>query len=324
MLPTTSGGSTGWLRPNRVIDVMGKIKNWLCLFVVCLTAFGVEARNARVLQGCLGTYHGEPRLANGRVDLQRLLTELADIRANTYSWLIWERPTDWDDLKLFLPLARAQKIKVWVNLVPPSESPPHASHYSEPFRLDYARWGIEIARLSLREKNLVAWSIDDFPYDLDTFTPEAMRKILTDVRAINPRLAFVPCCYFSHLKAKFIQTYAPMFDGILFPYRDESGRANTTNANHVISELKTLRERLGRSVPIIVDVYASKHSQHAVSNVEYVEAVMIAARQHADGVMIYRHQHEDENPEKYRVVKKLFNAWAQKIRFETPGKQGGG
>jgi hypothetical protein len=102
-----------------------------------------------------------------------------------------------------------------------------------------------------------------------------------------------------------------MFDGILFPYRDESSRsANTTNASNVISELKVLRQRLGAPIPIIVDIYATKHSKHAVSDAKYVEDVMIAARQQADGVMIYCHQHENENPEKYRVVKKLFNKWA--------------
>src|SRR5262245_4401121 len=147
---------------------MENLKKSFCLFVVCLVALAAQAGDSHSLQGCLGTYHGEPRLANGRVDCHQLLAELAEIRANTYSWLIWEKPTDWDDLKLFLPLARAQKIRVWVTLVPPSESPPLTSHFSEPFRLDYARWGIEIARLSLQETNLVAWSIDDFPYDTET------------------------------------------------------------------------------------------------------------------------------------------------------------
>ena len=36
--------------------------------------------------------------------------------------------------------------RVW----PPSESPPsYGRQYSEPFRLDYARWAEEIARLSI-------------------------------------------------------------------------------------------------------------------------------------------------------------------------------
>jgi hypothetical protein len=288
---------------------MEQIKRWLCVFGVVAGVLATEAGNVKALQNCRGTYHGEPRLENGRVDLQRLLTELKEIGANTYSWLLYEKSTDWDDLKLFLPLARAQHINVWVTLLPPSESPPHSPSFSEPYRLDYARWSTEIARLSAREKNLVAWSIDDFPYDLATFTPEAMQKILADVRAIAPDLAFVPCCYFSHLKPKFIETYAPLFDAILFPYRDESSHANTTNATHVLSELKVLRQRLGLSLPIIVDVYATKHSHHAVSDAGYVEAVMVAAKKGADGVMIYCHQDKRVNPEKYEVVSRLFNSW---------------
>src|SRR5436190_1053985 len=128
------------------------------------------------VRGTLGTYDGEPRLPNGRVDAQKLVSELTDLHANTYNWLIWHAKTDWEDLKLFLPQARKNQINVWVTLVPPSESPPkYGANYSEPFRLDYARWAKEIAQLSVREKNLVAWSLDDFSSaNTDFFTPEKL------------------------------------------------------------------------------------------------------------------------------------------------------
>ena len=53
---------------------------------------------------------------------------------------------------------------------PPSASPPlYGTLYSEPFRLDYERWAKEIAQLSVREKNLIAWSLDDsLLYYVDT------------------------------------------------------------------------------------------------------------------------------------------------------------
>ena len=92
------------------------------------------------LRNVFGTYNAAPRRADGRVDLAFLLEDLSAIGANTYNWLIWHAATDWDDLKAFLPQARERRIRVWVTLVPPSESPPHAKNYSEPFRLDYERW----------------------------------------------------------------------------------------------------------------------------------------------------------------------------------------
>ncbi len=150
---------------------------------------------AQAIRGSLGTYDGEPRGKDGRVDIPRLISELVEIRANTYHWLINHAATDWDDLQRFLPLARRHQVRVWVCLVPPSESPPHTKYYSEPFRLDYQRWAVELAKLSVREPNLVAWSIDDFQYSLrSTFAPAQMRKILGAARAINPSWPLFPAC----------------------------------------------------------------------------------------------------------------------------------
>ena len=96
-----------------------------------------NAQAARVnnLRGSFGTYDAEPRQADGRVDVERLVAELTAIKANTYNFLVWRAATDWEDFKLFLPRAREHQIKVWVTLVPPSESPPHTGQFSEPFRL---------------------------------------------------------------------------------------------------------------------------------------------------------------------------------------------
>jgi hypothetical protein len=107
-----------------------------------------------------------------------LLRELAEQHAQTYSWLIWRGEHDWDDLQAFLPSARKQGLRVWVTLVPPSESPPKNRNYSEPFRLDYERWALEIARLSLREPALVGWSIDDFVWNTKDLTPRACARSL--------------------------------------------------------------------------------------------------------------------------------------------------
>jgi len=183
-----------------------------------------QSARIKLLSGTFGTYDAEPRFPNHRVDTDRLVSELVKVKANTYNFLIHHRPTDWDDLQLFLPKARANHIKVWVTLVPPSEPP-----FAEPFQLDFLRWGIELAKLSLQEPSLVAWSIDDFSYDAKIFTEEYIAKMVEDSHAINPQLAFVPCLYFKQMKPALVEKYRPYVDGILFPYRHEMGQRNLTD-----------------------------------------------------------------------------------------------
>jgi hypothetical protein len=259
----------------------------------------------QALRGSLGTFDGEPRGKDGRVDIPRLIAELVEIRANTYHWLIDHAATDWDDLHRFLPLARKRQIRVWVGLAPPAESPPHTKNYSEPFRLDYQRWAAELAKLSLREPNLVAWSIDDFDED---FTPVQMQKILATAREINPKLAFAPCIYFMSVTPRFAARYHALFDGILFPYRHDSGGANLTDASLVADEVQKIKKILGPSVPVIVDVYATAHSALGSTTPEYVRQVMVSAHRSADGVHVYCHQ--DRGGEKYRIIMELFRQWS--------------
>jgi len=270
---------------------------------------GPEDRTSAI-RGCFGTYAGVSRQKDRRVDVARLVKELAELKADSYNWLIHDRATDWEDLKLFLPQARTNHIRVWVTLVPPSESPPNNKMFSEPFRLDYERWAVEIAKLSVAEKNLVAWSIDDFTHNLKFYTPEKLRGIVAGARAINPHLAFVPCCYFSGIRPKFIAECRDSLDGILFPYRSESGKIGLTDASLVAAEVEKIRALVGPSLPVIVDVYASRHSSLGDSTPEYVREVMTAARQSADGVMIYCHQNPIAQAEKFGVIKELFGAWS--------------
>jgi len=52
--------------------------------------------------------------------------------------------------------------------------------YAEPFRLDYDKWAIEFAKLSVQEPNLVAWSIDDFTHNLKVYTPAYVKQMMDD------------------------------------------------------------------------------------------------------------------------------------------------
>src|SRR5215468_4677474 len=163
-----------------------------------------RTERSKVLMGTRATYCSAPRKTDGRVDVQKLVDELVEGGANTYSFCIHAQATDWDDLKLILPRAREKGIRIWASIVPPSESPPRTKAYAEPFRLDYQRWAVEFAKLGLLETNLVAWSIDDFTHNLKVYTPDYVKTMLGAARDINPRLAFVPCCYYPSITPQFV------------------------------------------------------------------------------------------------------------------------
>jgi hypothetical protein len=112
--------------------------------------------------------------------------------------------------------------------------------------------------------------------------------------------------------------YRPFVDGILFPYRHEAGKRNLSDWDTLEAELARVKERFGGDLPVILDVYATKHSQLNDSNAEYVKQVMTIGRRSADGVIIYCHQYEASSPEKYQVVKDLFAQWASEKRGKAP------
>jgi hypothetical protein len=284
---------------------------YLCL-LVCLCGCSSAPRNNKraarqaALKNVRATYCSAPRKPDGRIDIDRLVSELVDIGANTYSFCIHASATDWDDLKLLLPRARQHHIRVWASIVPPSESPPKTKAYAEPFRLDYEKWAVEFARLSLKEPNLVAWSIDDFTHNLKVYTPAYVQGMLAGAHKINPRLAFVPCCYFPSITPAFVSNYCSSLDGILFPYRHESAGSNLKDASLVEAEVKKIKGLTGPGFPVILDIYASAHSRLGATTPEYIDEAMTAGFNSADGVMIYRHQDPKLNADKYQIIKRQF------------------
>ncbi|MCX6910953.1 MAG: hypothetical protein NTY01_23325 [Verrucomicrobia bacterium] len=183
--------------------------------------------------GILGDYDAEPRLADKHVDADFLLARLKELGANTYLWLVWHQPTDWEDLQRFLPKASEAAIDVWVYLVPPSEPPP-----SEPFGLDYPRWGEEIAKLSRQHANLKAWVIDDFYANTaKLLTPGYVRAMQARAKAVNPRLAFLPLMYYSEITRKFVDDYREVVDGVVAAYPQD--RDEITAAWELLNDVRT-------------------------------------------------------------------------------------
>jgi hypothetical protein len=255
----------------------------------------------------LGTYASPPLLSNGRVDFTKLLNQLEALNANSYNWLIWRNEKDWDDLRLFLPRAKKKQIAVWVTVVPPSESKPIAKWNSEPYGTDYLRWAKEIGLLSAAYDNLVAFSIDDFAYNLKTYTLEYTAKMVTALKKGNPNMHFIPCCYYRQLTPDFVKKYEPYLDGILFPYRAESEGANLQNATLVEKEIADVRKLFKTKMPIYIDIYLTAHSRLGATTAEYVRETVRRGKKAADGVLIYTHPNPEKDTEKYNVVKQEFS-----------------
>ncbi len=264
------------------------------------------------LAGTLGTYANPPRFADKRVDLDRLITELQELKVNTYHWLVRETYDDLKVVKKFLRKADKAGINLWLTMVPPSESPPVTkTGYSEPYRLDFEKWGTKLARLSLSRPNLVAWSIDDFVHNLGFFTPEYVERFTRIAKEINPELKFVPCCYYRQTTPEFAEKYGLYLDGILFPYRAESAGANLQDPSRVEYEIEQLRKMFRPGFPVIIDIYATRHSRLGPSTAEYVREVMREGFKFADGLFIYRHQDPVNDAEKYQVIKQEFNSFVK-------------
>jgi hypothetical protein len=194
------------------------------------------------LQPHRADYDAEPRLPNGQVDVDFLLTRLKQLHATAYYWLVWHAASDWDDLQLFLPKAAEANISVWVYLVPPSESRPRTTRDSEPFRTDYPRWAAEIARLSLRHPNLAAWVIDDFYANRKFFTPAYIAQMQQQAHAVNPRLRFLPLMYFREITPHFVREYRAVVDGVVVAYPRD--RAEIELAAKILSGASVMPDQL--------------------------------------------------------------------------------
>jgi len=194
-------------------------KHALLLALVLL--LGGVAHATDLPQVVLGDYDAELRGAEGHVDIPRMIQRLQDMGANTYFWLIWHAPTDWEDLQRFLPEAQKAKIQVWAYLCPHSEQGPEGKWpFSEPFRTDFVKWAEEIAKLSLQHPNLVGWVIDDFwaNFNDKAIPATTVKHMQSTAKAINPDLRFYPLMYFNQFGPLFAQALAPLVDGVVAAY----------------------------------------------------------------------------------------------------------
>ena len=259
--------------------------------------------------GALGDYDAEPRTAEGRVDLPRLMQQIETAHMNMYDFLIWHAEIDWEDFQAFLPMAQEKGLKVWVTLCPPSEQGGNWP-YSEPYRLDFVKWAEEIGALAAEHNNLVALVIDDF-WSGDNrvlYTPEYIARMVATLRAQCPTVAFLPTIYKSTVgDAEWVRNYGPYIDGIVFPYEE------LQTGEQLQEQLAACREWLGPDKLIFVNIYASGSAgrQEPGPRTEaYMRETLTLSRELADGIRIYCLPKgtllEDH---RYRVTAELYGEW---------------
>ncbi len=272
------------------------------------------ARVARKLAiaGIMADYDLEPRLsgvenvtlgpgADARVDVDALVHSCEALGINCYHFLIWHRDTDWLDFQAFVvaaensPILASRNFTVWIYLVPPSES---RVKESEPFGQDYIAWMGNVSLFSEIHHSVTAVCIDDFyssSENRDLFTSEYMDSMRAAADEHDESLAIVSCLYWDSVDpARPANTWAqataiaPCIDGILYPYMDEStGDKNHVETASLCDEIARVRE-IYPEIPVILDIYASKHSGCAEKpNSTYIAALLDGSRACCDGVALY-------------------------------------
>lgn len=228
------------------------------------------------------------------IDTPLLIRRIQQEGLNTYTYGIWDSPTDWSDLvNEFAPAADRAGIKIWVYLVPPSEcfyDPVRVKNgrCSWPYREDYVAWADAIARLSVQHPSVVAWAIDDFPIgdNGQLFTAQYMQQLADTQDAINPHLGFYTTAYLGQLVAPdFYTKYGPYIDGIIYPYTGGDG-ANNIDASQVGPNLDTiLAHTQGTGLGVMLLGYTGRFLVTSVSpTASYTAAVIDQAKPYlADG-----------------------------------------
>ncbi|WP_027943881.1 hypothetical protein [Amycolatopsis taiwanensis] len=217
------------------------------------------------ISNVFGAYAGEIREAVAgpdgyrHVDTEATLNKLGELHNNTFVYLIWDAPSDWDDLRTtFLPAAQKRGMDVWIYLVPPTECSPQRCSY--PYQTDYLRWAQEIAALSKRYPALKGYAIDDFNHNLNLFTPEYVRQMQDTSKAINPRLVFLPQVYNTTITPEFVDSYGPLIDGLILAFRDDPYR-NTQRTDTLRAQLDAASAKLAKyHKPLVLMNYTSSLS----------------------------------------------------------------
>ncbi|WP_326640496.1 hypothetical protein OIE67_14650 [Nonomuraea fuscirosea] len=241
---------------------------------------GVARAETPAVMGTAGNLirEAQPRADGIRhVDSKAMIAGLKALNANTYVYPMAGDNVHWDDLRReFLPAAAAAGIDVWVLVYSPSQA---VCCVSRPYKHDYVTWAREIATASKSHPNLTGWTVDDYGYDLKTFTLAYVKQMTAAAEAVNPSLKFVPTVYYGQFTDAFIAEQIPLLDGVVFPFRDEPHR-DTSWTWSLSYQVKQLAKRLpGTDVYLMPYAHPLSHAAQKPT-VAYVEAVTRKSLEH--------------------------------------------
>ena len=207
------------------------------------------------------------RTPDGRTDIPKLMAVLKDMGARDYFHLVWAKPSypeAWEDFKLLAPEFQKAGMRLWLYITPPSEPPA-----PEPFGFDYVRWAKELAELAKAYPCVAGLCIDDFNGNVGLFTPAYCRDMMAAARTAAPHLALLATNYFGYYEDTMAEhVRRGVIDGVIFPYFYP--QKNHSDATLLGPQIETFRrwldeqtKRGGRmkKMPLIVMIYATKHSQ---------------------------------------------------------------
>ncbi|GIL25042.1 hypothetical protein [Actinocatenispora comari] len=243
------------------------------------------------------------------IDTPRLIKKLKALHVNTFYYTVWDEPTDWPDLvNEFAPAAQRAGILVWVGLAPPSECFPNkdahlAGRCSRPYETDFLTWAKQVANLSMKYPNVVAWAIDDFLIgdNAKLFTHDYLTQMRQITKAINPKLGLYTIAYYdTAVDPSFYDKYGDVIDGVVYPYL---GHDNNTNDASAVSENlnKILPLANAKKLSVVLLDYSGRELDSTLApTARYVNDIlnvgMRYTRQHKiDGVISYGTQLTGQN-----------------------------
>lgn len=258
----------------------------------------------------LGDYDAEVRDTSGRVDSVALIKRLKSLGVNTYAYLIWHSPHDWEDLcQSFMPLAQKEDINVIVYLVPPSEPPS-----PKPYEYNYIEWAQAIGELSQRYSKLIGIAIDDFNYNTSFFTASYIKEIKKTINNINPSLRLFTVSYYRDITDTFLAQYGEIIDGVIFPFRNEPN-IDTVTTSTLDPQVRSVRATSGDKLSLIIMIYASKLSSATIPpDAGYLRETIstslnLMQEGIADGIVTYCLPKASEENEIFKTVKELFSSF---------------
>ncbi len=262
--------------------------------------------------------------ADKRTDTAKLMAALKNMGAKDYLHLVWSKenyPKSWEDFGLLAPEFQKAGLRLWLYLVPPSEPPA-----PEPFGHDYVRWAEECARLAMIYPCIAGLCIDDFNGNADKFTPAYCQEMMKAAHKIAPHLALLVTNYFGYFEntmAEHVRT--GVIDGVIFPYFYP--QKNHSDPTLLMTQVESFRKWLdeqtrrgghAKSMPLVVMIYATKHSQSPDSpRPGFVQKCLqigleATAKGLADGVVTYCLP--KDKPEFIDAVSAVYKPWRKKIK----------